>query len=588
MRSSIRAVPALLALCIFCSSASAQNVLWTDVTFNAGNTLGVLSESTLKSTKGWTHKVVAADLDEDGLPDLLFANGPGYSTPGAPELNRIFLNRDPATLAVRERRFRDISLEVFGADGADIARTIQVGDVNGDDHLDIFVGAAYHKIGPFNAPVPSKSRLFFGKGDGTFEEKTDTHLPKKGGKTVTTSMGDAAFGDMDGDGDLDLILANWGVGDPCRGGVPGCGNVDPPNASKGGRIGFWRNNGKGKFSDATSKMPKDLVRFSWDLEVVDVDNDMDLDVVIASKATLGKEKSYLYINKLNEAAGKFVNASDEQLPSSDVAIQTQIPPPVPRNEFTNNYEFEIIDINNDGAWDLITLNDGASEDGTKFDLREHILVNDGKGTFTDQTKTIWPDDVNVGDDDNHAAVFDFDSDGDQDFLIGSLFGGADRLMINQNGVLQFHDIEEFDGLATDGTLGIIVADLNADGREDVVQSQGEAPEDSERVYFATSQVPKDTAAPIVQLAGNFIRDGKKLIVRARIHDAKTPVALHHFSGRPVVRLPDGKEVPMRWVGGALWRADLTVGAAEEVLYKVCATDAAENPESCSEQFTSAP
>ena len=55
-------------------------------------------------------------------------------------------------------------------------------------------------------------------------------------------------------------------------------------SNEGGRTMLWLNDGSGHFTDATGEhMPDVLVRFSWELEFVDVDNDYDLDVMVSCK-----------------------------------------------------------------------------------------------------------------------------------------------------------------------------------------------------------------------------------------------------------------------------------------------------------------
>lgn len=104
------------------------------------------------------------------------------------------------------------------------------------------------------------------------------------------SIGDLEAGDVDGDGDLDLVLADWGAGN------------NMTNA--GGRTRLWIDDGSAKFTDATAaKMPDVLVRFSWDLECVDIDNDYDLDVIVSSKRGGG---GALF---RNDGSGQFADAS---------------------------------------------------------------------------------------------------------------------------------------------------------------------------------------------------------------------------------------------------------------------------------------
>lgn len=81
-------------------------------------------------------------------------------------------------------------------------------------------------------------------------------------------------------------------------------------------------------------MPETLIRFSWDLELVDVDNDFDLDILLSCKRCGG---SSLF---RNNGAGTF---------TEDVRGLPQ---------YTNNYDFEAMDLDGDGFLDLVTINDG--------------------------------------------------------------------------------------------------------------------------------------------------------------------------------------------------------------------------------------
>ena len=489
-------------------TADLPRALWHDVT-----------EAVLDSTAEWTNKVELADLDGDGLLDLLFANGGNYSEPGEPELNRVFRNGGAG------ERFEEITESVVGAT-PDLTRVVKARDLNGDGNVDVFVGNTYQ----------TPSRLFVGEGGGRFVERSATHLPR-----TPLSLGDAEPGDVDGDGDLDLVLADWGPGNNMT--------------NDGGRTRLWLNDGAGRFTDETAeRMPATRVRFSWDLELVDVDNDLDLDVLVSCKRCAG---SMLF---RNDGSGTF----------------EQDPRGLP--QYTNNYELEPMDLDGDGFLDLVTINDGEIVGERGSSRREHVFRNDGEGRFRDATDAWWPDAENVGEDDNIVAFLDYDSDGDADFLIGSL-SGADRLMINDGrGGLRVAS-EVFTGSETPGTLGMALGDLDGDGRMDVVQSQGEHPTAvQERIFFGRGLAP-DTAPPVVTLARvERAGDGAQL-VRTRVHDRKSPTLPTEWQRVEVLyRVMDApRRVPMTWYGEYLWRADLPPDAEG---LEVCATDGAGNT-SCS-------
>ncbi len=481
--------------------------LWNDVT-----------SETIGETRGWTNKVELADIDGDGHLDVIFANGGDYSTPGTPEPNLVFINTASGT-------FENRTVDVFGTT-PDLARAIKARDLNGDGLTDIIVGTTFQ----------TESRLFLGTGGGAFDEVTATHLPR-----MPLSVGDVEVGDVDMDGDLDLVLADWGPGN------------NMTNA--GGRTRLWLNDGNARFSDATSaRMPETLVGFSWDIELVDIDNDYDLDLAISCKRCPG---SYLFTN---DGTGLFTND--------------------PRGfpQYTNNYEFEPMDLDGDGFLDLVTINDGDIVGERAYDRREHVFQNDGRGRFRDATAFWWPAEGNIGEDDNMVAFLDYDSDGDADFLIGSLTG-PDRLLVNDGTGMLRLVTGVFDGPETPGTLGLAVGDLDGDFRMDVVQAQGEHETAvSERIYYGRGLSP-DTAPPSIALVGITTDPATGTeTVRARVHDRKSPTLPAEWQ-QVVVEWPSGTAavvVPMQWYGEYLWRAPVPAGVAANAPYRVCATDKAGN------------
>jgi FG-GAP-like repeat len=480
--------------------------LWSEIT-----------EKTIGDTAGWTNKVEIADLNGDGRPDLLFANGGRYSDPGTPEFNQVFFNNGPG------RPFTDRTRDVFGTT-PDLARVIKVHDFNGDGLVDIIVGTTFQ----------TQSRLYFGTGPGAFREVTATNLPPE-----PLSVGDIEAGDVDADGDLDLVLADWGPGNNMT--------------NEGGRTRLWLNDGRGRFTDATSdRMPDVRVRFSWDLELVDVDNDYDLDIVVSSKRGTGGSLFR------NDGKGRF-DDDPRGLP-----------------QYTNNYDYEPMDLDGDGFLDLVTINDGEIVDERSSSRREHVFHNDGKGRFLDATAQWWPASENLGEDDNVVAFLDFDNDGDADFVIGSL-SGPDRLMINDGKGHLTAATAVFDGTETPGTLGIALADLDGDGRLDVVQAQGEHQTAvQERVFSGTGLAP-DTAPPTIGLVGTVARNAG-VTVRARVHDRKSPSLATEWTSVSVEwASPSGQTATsMRWYGEYLWRADMPPTFTARTPYRVCATDAAGN------------
>lgn len=477
---------AITAAIVFAWTGHAAAQRWVDATAKCTGT-----------TAEWSNKIEVEDVDGDGRVDILVANGGNYGTAGTAEPVRIWRNLgtwDTATACT------EISAQaVLGFTG--LSRAIKAADVDGDGDLDLLTGGAWQ----------TQLRLFL--RDGTAWVDATDRLPQQ-----LTSAGDLELGDVDGDGDLDLLIAEWG-------------SIPPTQNYPGGRTRLYANDGTGRFTDVTAaQMPDLLVKWSWDAELVDIDQDWDLDALISCK--------YCAANFVfrNDGAGTFTH---------DAAAL-----PV----FTNNYEFEAMDIDGDGDLDLMTINNGGQ-------FRDRLLVNDGTGKYTDETATRLAGTANPTADDNAAVFLDVDSDGDADLFVGALGGTTpDRLLLN-NGSGVFTLSPNATPNDTAGSLGIALADLDGDGRLDLVQAQGELAF-PEKVQLAGPMVAADTAPPVI--ARHEFNGGKLL---ARIHDHQSPSRRHDW--QRVWLDVGGAETDLAWYGEYLWRATV---AAPAGAYRLCAKD----------------
>ena len=471
----------------------------------------------LPITSEWTNRVEVADINGDEMIDLLFANGGNYSEPGELEFSRIFINQGA------DKKFLEITTQVF-ADSKYLSRVIKVRDINNDSIPDIIVGTTYQ----------TQSQLYLGLGNGEFKNVTSKQFPQ-----LNSSIGDLELGDVDDDGDLDIVLSDWGAGS----------NMD----NLGGRTMLWINDGNGNFTDLTqTQMPEILIQFSWDLEFFDFDNDFDLDIAISCKRCA---TSRIFVNDGN---GYF---EDKRLLPA----------------YTNNYDLEIMDINGDGFLDLLTSNDGDIVQAESDSRKEHIFLNDSAKKFIDATDKLWPDSENIGMDDNNIVFLDYDSDGDPDFLIGSLTG-EDRLLEN-DGSGKFKLIQPvLKGSPTPLTLSLVLGDINNDKKMDVIMGQGEGKDGIEERIFIGKNINMDSAKPIIS---HFqIYENKKngsIIVKARIHDNKSPNMPQDWDSVELILDDKAEPISMTWYGENLWVARFSNTLKVNEI-RICATDYSGNKE----------
>ncbi|MFY9342245.1 MAG: CRTAC1 family protein [Planctomycetota bacterium] len=144
--------------------------------------------------------VVQADIDNDGLLDLLVLRGGGFEAQA--EMPNSLLRQD------RPRHFVDVT-KAAGIEVAAPTRTAAFADIDRDGDLDLFVGYdseqffAGSETGPAARPK-FPSRLWRNDGNGTFTDVTEA-----AGINNQHHCAGAVFGDVDGDGYPDLFLSNF-------------------------------------------------------------------------------------------------------------------------------------------------------------------------------------------------------------------------------------------------------------------------------------------------------------------------------------------------------------------------------------------
>jgi len=248
-----------------------------------------------------------------------------------------------------------------------------------------------------------RERLYLNDGSGVFADAPLTAFPDND----DNSWG-VALGDVDSDGDLDAIFANTF------------------------QNRLYLNDGSGVFSDVTlTRLPADEDD-SRGVALGDVDGDGDLDIVLATR--LGRNRLYL-----NDGSGVFRDAPSGNFPGDG----------------GNTRGVALGDVNGDSALDIVF----ANKDG-----QNRLYLNDGAGVYRDVTLAQFPEDY---DNSRGIAIGDIDGDRDRDIIFANR-RGRNRLYVNDGSGV-------FDGatavrLATrsDWSLDVAMGDIDGDRDLDII------------------------------------------------------------------------------------------------------------------------
>jgi hypothetical protein len=278
-------------------------------------------------------------------------------------------------------------------------------DVDGDGDLDIFKAEGTDSL------AVRPNQLLINDGTGRFGDETAARLP-----AAVANSTKADFGDVDGDGDLDAIIANVGAEQ------------------------LLLNDGHGVFADASAMLPPALPIFqdiSADARFADVDGDGDLDILISNEnpfpGGLGAQNR-LWIN---DGAAGFTDETTLRLPAAIDQTAAMLPG----------------DVDQDGDLDVVVLNRG----------QDKVLVNDGQGIFTDETLGRFPATIDTT---RGGALADLDGDGDLEVVTANSRGEAAAIYFNAAGVFT-RGAFGMTPLPNETISGLEVTDLDGDGDLDV-------------------------------------------------------------------------------------------------------------------------
>jgi hypothetical protein len=380
------------------------------------------------------------DYDNDGDLDIYAPNGPGAD-------NALFQNQLAQT---GEMEFVDVAssagVTAFNQDSNGVC----VGDTDNDGDQDLYVVAAGHR------------NLFFrNNGNGTFTNTTMfSKLPGYG-----RNASGCAMGDVNGDGLLDIVVANtyddWKNRQPVFIGQ-GITNLQPNE--------LYLNKGNNVFQDVSlgsgilniiSGPPSIYFggSYTWAISMIDYDQDGDTDIMWADTqgappADKSQERSALRLFE-NNGAGQFTDVTHAR----GLAI------------WGSWMGLSFGDFNRDGAMDVFGTNFGRYMGGVVQNSR--WLLGSANKSFTDpQVGDLVGTPFGWG-----TTVLDYDNDGDQDI---SFFGDDDVLFFwaaDNPGTLLRNDgnanfIWDRDAMTTDHrqrqVQGAASGDLNGDGFEDIV------------------------------------------------------------------------------------------------------------------------
>ncbi len=342
----------------------------------------VFTSTDLMGNTGDSRGVIFTDMNGDDLTDLYIVNGPRGGAN-----NEFYLGTGSG---FSFQQSSELSTDNTATVGATFA------DVDNDGDLDGYLANWY-----------GEGNVYYLQEDGAFV-RTVRGSPSTGGHSES-----AAWGDVDGDAFVDLVIANSSFG--------------------AGEKNVQFNNKSGDFYQRQNTDFTDLRVNSRSLNWVDIDGDMDLDLFVGNEG--GKNEIYLNNEGILETA-------DDNLITDQSATT-----------FGSSWA----DVDNDGDFDLLVMNFGGTN---------QLFINDGNGTFSFGQFSGHVA-FSIG-----SAFGDIDNDGDLDVFVANGFADGDTPVANElhlnDGSGAFIQVFDDPAVVTEGSsYGVAFSDFDGDGFVDI-------------------------------------------------------------------------------------------------------------------------
>jgi len=515
------------------------------------------------------------DVDLDGDFDAIFADGGDDGN----DQNRIWINMaglQGGTIGI----FQDQTSTRFPV-FQDDSRDIEFADIDHDGDLDIYSSNTAQLSNQGNRWWINNGGVQAGT-IGFYVDETSTRWSGLGGAGSSIPPGaliagtfidwscDCDFGDLDNDGDLDLVHSSYGGA--FGGDVPtrlflndGAGVFVEFNPSgfqlsgnniNNGNPALWAEGTQSSNTTNSTGTNADVASSALDIDLGDIDGDYDLDILHGAREQLPR----MFQNRLAENGGSTLGFRDV----------TGSAFPAGYSSGNGHYEQEMGDLDSDGDLDIYGLNWLVSF----FSFNDATYRNNGSGVYT-TIQTL----SNSSSDDNEGDFLDYDADGDLDLFVAN-FGGSSKLYQGNNTGTLTYQLLATSGLGVTSfvALDADACDVDEDGDFDVFQSNDNG---SRNQYWKNTTTGNDVSAPTLPRHENpgtqTAADGD-IVVRAHVFD-NAPYYSTWYAQTAVRVEVDGFRLPdfeARSSAGQVFRSVLPKHLVGSVALQWQSTDVAGN------------